>query len=94
MMSDLVKRLRDGCSCNIDSSPCMAEEECRDAYEAADRIEALEAENARLRSLTVSAQVNMELLAQHPHDDPRARMMAQYAADTLKDLSRKMYQDQ
>jgi hypothetical protein len=48
MSDDLVKRLRDGCSCNIDSSPCMAEEECRDAYEAADRIEALEAERDAL----------------------------------------------
>jgi hypothetical protein len=39
---DLVKRLRDGCLCNIDSTPCMAEEECRDAYTAADRIEELD----------------------------------------------------
>ena len=42
MSDDLVKRLRDGCSCNIDSTPCMAEEECRDAYTAADRIEELD----------------------------------------------------
>ena len=48
MTDDLVKRLRDGCSCNIDSSPCMAEEECRDAYAAADRIEALEAKLAKV----------------------------------------------
>ena len=41
MTEDLVKRLRDGCSCNIDTSPCAAEEECRDAYAAADRIEEL-----------------------------------------------------
>lgn len=38
---ELIARLREGCSCNIDSAPCMAEEECRDAFAAADRIEAL-----------------------------------------------------
>lgn len=43
MSDDLVKRLRDGCSCNFPDNPCAAEDECRDAFEAADRIEKLEA---------------------------------------------------
>lgn len=51
MSDDLVKRLRATCSCNIDNTPCLAEEECRVAQEAADRIEELEAEVARLRLL-------------------------------------------
>ena len=42
-MSDeeLIARLRAVCTCNIDSTPCMAEDDCRDALTAADRIEAL-----------------------------------------------------
>ena len=51
MSDDLVKRLRATCSCNIDNTPCLAEEECRVAQEAADRIEELEAEVARLSLL-------------------------------------------
>ena len=43
MSDDLVKRLRNNCSCNFESTPCGAEEECRNAFEAADRIEKLEA---------------------------------------------------
>ncbi len=39
MSDDLVKRLRGGCSCNIDSTPCMAEDECRAAFEAANYME-------------------------------------------------------
>ena len=39
MTDDLVKRLRNNCSCNFESTPCGAEEECRNAFEAADRIE-------------------------------------------------------
>ena len=42
MTDDLVKRLRNNCSCNFSSTPCGAEEECRNAFEAADRIEKLE----------------------------------------------------
>jgi hypothetical protein len=38
---DIVERLRKNCSCNIDSTPCGAEEECRNAFEAADEIERL-----------------------------------------------------
>ena len=38
---ELIARLRGVCDCNIDSTPCIAEEECRDAFAAADRIEAL-----------------------------------------------------
>ena len=40
----LVERLRSVCGCNIDSSPCGAEDECRVCFEAADRIAALEQE--------------------------------------------------
>jgi len=47
MSDDLVKRLRATCSCNIDNTPCLAEEECRVAQEAADRIEELEAQLAK-----------------------------------------------
>jgi len=43
MSDDLVKRLRNNCSCNFSSTPCGAEEECRNAFEGADRIETLEA---------------------------------------------------
>jgi hypothetical protein len=46
MTDDLVKRLRATCSCNIDDTPCLAEEECRVAQEAADRIDELEAKLA------------------------------------------------
>ena len=42
MSDDLVERLRNNCSCNFSSTPCGAEEECRNAFEAADRIEKLE----------------------------------------------------
>lgn len=38
---ELIARLRAVCTCNIDSTPCMAEDDCRDALAAADRIEAL-----------------------------------------------------
>jgi hypothetical protein len=44
MADDLVKRLREKCACNIDSTPCGSEDDCRDAIAAADRIEALERE--------------------------------------------------
>jgi archaellum component FlaC len=50
MTDDLVKRLRNNCSCNFSSTPCGAEEECRNAFEGADRIEKLEAENEELQS--------------------------------------------
>lgn len=43
MSDDLVKRLRNNCSCNFPDTPCGAEEECRNAFEAASRIEKLEA---------------------------------------------------
>jgi len=44
MTDDLVKRLRGKCACNIDSTSCGSEDDCRDAIAAADRIEALERE--------------------------------------------------
>ena len=50
MSDDLVRRLRNNCSCNFPDTPCGAEEECRNAFEGADRIEKLEAENADMQS--------------------------------------------
>ena len=38
---DIVERLRKNCTCNFESTPCGAEEECRNALEAADEIERL-----------------------------------------------------
>jgi hypothetical protein len=51
MTDDLVKRLREGCSCNFPDTPCGAEDQCRAAFEAADRIEQLE---AALRSIAAN----------------------------------------
>ena len=42
-MSDLINRLREGCGCNFPETTCMAEDECRDAFEAAAEIERLTA---------------------------------------------------
>jgi hypothetical protein len=42
MSNDLVKRLREGCGCEFVNDECEAKDECRDAFEAADRIETLE----------------------------------------------------
>ncbi len=36
---DIVERLRKNCTCNFESSPCGAEEECRNAFDGADEIE-------------------------------------------------------
>jgi len=38
---DIVERLRNGCTCNFESTPCGAEEECRNAFDGADEIERL-----------------------------------------------------
>ena len=54
-MSDLINRLREGCGCNFPETTCMAEDECRDAFEAAAEIERLTAENARLSSALAEA---------------------------------------
>ena len=42
MTDDLVKRLHNNCNCNFPDTTCGAEEECRNVFEAADRIEKLE----------------------------------------------------
>jgi hypothetical protein len=42
MTDDLVKRLREGCGCEFVNDECEAKDECRDAFEAADRIDELE----------------------------------------------------
>ena len=51
-MSDIVERLREGCGCNYPETTCMAESECRDAFEAADEIERL---RAALREIHAAA---------------------------------------
>ena len=51
MSDDLVKMLRGRCNCNMLSTPCGSEDECRFDFRVADRIEELEAEIARLRQL-------------------------------------------
>ena len=38
---DIVERLRNGCTCNFESTPCGAEEECQNAFDGADEIERL-----------------------------------------------------
>ena len=38
---DIVDRLRNGCTCNFESTPCGAEEECQNAFDGADEIEQL-----------------------------------------------------
>ena len=48
MSGDLVKRLRENCGCNIETSPCGCEDECRAAQQAAARIEELEAKLAKV----------------------------------------------
>jgi hypothetical protein len=40
---DIVERLRKGCTCNFESTPCGAEEECRNAFDGANEIEQLQA---------------------------------------------------
>lgn len=59
---ELIARLREGCSCNIDSTPCMAEEECRDAFAAADRIAELLAKNDNLFDLAATEHSRAERL--------------------------------
>ena len=35
---DIVERLRNGCTCNFESTPCGAEEECQTAFDGANEI--------------------------------------------------------
>lgn len=35
---DIIERLRSGCTCNFESTPCGAEEECQAAFDGADEI--------------------------------------------------------
>jgi hypothetical protein len=44
----VAKMLRENCSCNIDTAPCGAEDECRNAFIAADMLEALSAKLAEV----------------------------------------------
>ena len=48
-MSDLIARLLDVCQCNLDSSPCGNEDTCLLLREAAEALEAKDAEIERQR---------------------------------------------
>ena len=65
-MTDIVERLRHGCSCNFTDTPCGAEEECRAAFDAADEITRLRAEVERLREWNREIALNArELVAEN-----------------------------
>ena len=49
MTDDIVARLRGNCSCNFPDTPCGAEEQCRNAFDAADEIERLLEEIQQLK---------------------------------------------
>jgi hypothetical protein len=51
----VAKMLRENCSCNIDTAPCGAEDECRNAFIAADMLEAFAAERDEWKSLAEAA---------------------------------------
>ena len=57
MTDDLVKRLRDGCSCNFPYDECEAKSECYVAFGAAHMIERL--------------QKYLRLIAEHPVNDSK-----------------------
>jgi len=57
-MTDIVERLRGGCGCNYPETTCMAEDECRDAFEAADTI-------TRLRADIISYKIGNKDLQDH-----------------------------
>tara|TARA_R110002126_G_scaffold175226_1_gene323881 strand:+ start:332 stop:568 length:237 start_codon:yes stop_codon:yes gene_type:complete len=64
---DIVERLRKNCTCNFESTPCGAEEECRNAFDGADEIE-------RLRNnqsiLITSFRINMmRLCPDYSHEE-------------------------
>jgi len=64
-MSDvLVKMLRGRCNCNMPSSPCGSEDECRFDFQVADRIEELEAQNKRLRDQMRLYHISVEALSE------------------------------
>lgn len=64
MSDDLVKRLRDGCSCicQCEKEECKAYSECRDADDAADRIEELEVKLAKAVEVATNAINNIDAL--------------------------------
>ena len=64
-MTDIVERLRHGCSCNFPDTPCGAEEECRAAFDAADEITALRADNERLRAALREVMDDLTLISKN-----------------------------
>jgi uncharacterized coiled-coil protein SlyX len=73
MSDNLVKRLRATCSCNIDNTPCLAEEECRVAQDAADRIEELEA-NINIKADFIDATINQLAASDQRIDELEAKL--------------------
>ena len=49
VMMDIVERLRKNCTCNFESSPCGAEEECQNTFDGADEIVKLRLANSDLQ---------------------------------------------
>ena len=49
----LVERLDGACNCNIETSPCSAEDDCRTAIEAATALRSLKEERDRYREALV-----------------------------------------
>ena len=101
--AELIEWLRAVCTCNIDSTPCMAEDDCRDAIAAADRIEALIEESARRLALARSegvARVEQfernealtEQLAAARHDAKEAEAYAEEVEKERDDYAHKLMQ--
>ena len=80
-MSDeeLIARLRAVCTCNIDSTPCMAEDDCRDALAAADRIEALVKDKEQLGREVNMARYGQPDFAWSVHKEAMADLEAKLA---------------
>jgi hypothetical protein len=56
----VAKILRENCSCNTDTAPCGAEDECRNAFIAADMLEALAAKLAEVEADNADLRLNMD----------------------------------
>ena len=86
-MTNLVERLRNNCSCNFPDTPCGAEEECRNAFEGANRIEKLEAANLKQSLIMVGHLSRIEQL------ETALQAIIRYAGNTgddyLADQARK-----
>ena len=81
-MSDvLVKMLRGRCNCNMPSTPCGSEDECRFDFRVADRIEELEARLAK-------AEVIVRIIASDKWDERLGEavdLSCEYLAELMGD---------